>query len=90
MSTAVHSELTADVNGLLGQMGVPPEQYQRGTLPARTPITGETLGHATEASVVDAARAIDVGHAAFLDWRYALRLRGAVSPQEVRHPRRVL
>lgn len=69
MATVAQSALTPEVNTLLGSLGVPRDQYQRGTLVARTPITGKTLGHVVEADIADTARVIEAAHAAFCDWR---------------------
>lgn len=69
MTTIAQTDLASEASALLGQMGVPREQYQRGALSIRTPITGEILGRIEEANTGGVARAIDTAHAAFLEWR---------------------
>src|SRR6185437_11923589 len=69
MTTDVRSELSSEVDNLLGRLGVPADRYHRGTLIARTPITGDILGRIAETNAADARRAIEAAHAAFLQWR---------------------
>ena len=69
MTTDVRSELSSEVDNLLGRLGVPADRYHRGTLIARTPITGDILGQIAETNAADARRAIEAAHAAFLQWR---------------------
>jgi aldehyde dehydrogenase (NAD+) len=61
--------VTAEIDTLLQRLGVAPERYNSGNLTARTPITGETLGRVTQATTDDTTVAIEVAHAAFLQWR---------------------
>jgi aldehyde dehydrogenase (NAD+) len=69
MTSTTQPTLTAEVAGLLERLGVAQQQYQHGSLAARTPITGEILGHVEEADTQSATAAIEAAHAAFLDWR---------------------
>ena len=59
----------AEAGALLDRLGVPRAAWQGGTLPARSPITGEELGRVAVASAADAAAAIAAAHQAFLAWR---------------------
>ncbi|MBI1867433.1 MAG: aldehyde dehydrogenase family protein [Methylocystis sp.] len=61
--------LAAETDALLAGLGVERARYTGGTLPARSPITGETVAHVKETSAADAAAAIDKAHLAFLAWR---------------------
>ncbi|MER2509056.1 MAG: aldehyde dehydrogenase family protein [Amaricoccus sp.] len=61
--------LKAETERLLTDLGVAPEAYATGEIPARSPITGETLGHVRETGAAEASRRVDVAHEAFLAWR---------------------
>jgi aldehyde dehydrogenase (NAD+) len=61
--------LANETDALLTGFGVERKRYTNGLLPARSPITGETLAHVKETSAADAAAAIEKAHAAFLQWR---------------------
>jgi len=61
------SSAAADVSAILNRLGVAPAAWTAGTLIARSPITGETLGRVVEAS--DPGSAIDAAHDAFRAWR---------------------
>ena len=54
---------------ILEELGVAREAVTGGTLEARSPITGETIGHVQEASTAAANKAIQLAHNAFLCWR---------------------
>ena len=67
--TQAATPLAAETGALLQQLGVAPADLAGGTLPARTPITGETIAQVVE-TAPDAVRdAIERAHAAFLTWR---------------------
>ena len=61
--------LKAEVGALLTELGVDPVRYTGGSLPAKSPITGETVANVREISAADAAAMIENAHAAFLEWR---------------------
>jgi len=61
--------LAAETDALLSGLGVGRERYAGGTLPARSPITGETFAHVKEIDAADTAAAIEKAHSAFLEWR---------------------
>ena len=63
------SALTADTLSLLKKLGVPDSAFADSGLPARSPVTGETLATLKEASTSEAEAAIGRAHAAFLAWR---------------------
>ena len=63
------SALTADTLSLLKKLGVPDGAFADSGLPARSPVTGETLATLKEASTSEAEAAIGRAHAAFLAWR---------------------
>jgi aldehyde dehydrogenase (NAD+) len=66
---APNVDLTAEVDALLAQLGVNRTRYTGGTLPARTPITGKSVGQVKETSPAEAVAQIDAAHAAFREWR---------------------
>jgi aldehyde dehydrogenase (NAD+) len=61
--------VTEQARDILLELGVECEQFQGGTLTARSPITGETLGHVHAATRESAEETIAVAHQAFLRWR---------------------
>jgi len=61
--------LNTEVESLLDQFGVSRERYSGGSLPSRSPITGETLAQVPEDASADVAARIEAAHAAFLEWR---------------------
>ena len=68
LEPATHtSSLRDETRDLLLHLGVPEPAFTRGTLPARTPITGE---HLADIPVTpDPGAAIRAAHQAFLHWR---------------------
>ncbi|HSW03029.1 aldehyde dehydrogenase family protein [Aquabacterium sp.] len=54
---------------LLGALGVVPEAYAAGTLTARSPIDGSTMGLVPDAGAEAMNAAVDHAHTAFLAWR---------------------
>jgi aldehyde dehydrogenase (NAD+) len=54
---------------IVARLGVPAGVLAAQGLPARSPITGEVIGHLREATGAEAAEAIGRAHAAFLAWR---------------------
>ncbi len=69
LSEAGIPSLRAETGRLLTELGVAPDAYGAGEIPARSPITGETVGHVREISAAEAARRIGAAHEAFLAWR---------------------
>jgi aldehyde dehydrogenase (NAD+) len=67
----VENEMTLadETLALLGRLGVTVQTGAARALPARTPITGETLCQVAVATPEAAAAQIDAAHAAFLIWR---------------------
>jgi aldehyde dehydrogenase (NAD+) len=63
------SNLAAEVDKLLAGLGVPQDFYRGGSLPARSPISGEVVAQVAETSADSARKSIDDAHAAFLAWR---------------------
>ena len=61
--------LANETDALLAGLGVERKHYTSGSLPARSPITGESVAHVKETSAADAAAAIEKAHSAFLEWR---------------------
>jgi aldehyde dehydrogenase (NAD+) len=61
--------IAADTADILRRLGVSENIFAGGTLPARSPITGETILHLTETTSDEAALAIDRAHKTFLAWR---------------------
>ena len=68
-SSAVPLSVTADTIALLDQIGVRPELYTGGSLPARSPITGETLAAVPAIGTEEALARIEAAHRAFRTWR---------------------
>ncbi len=58
--------LAEEARSILSHLGV---SLPEGTLPARSPITGEEIAHLRETSPAEAAAAIEAAHADFLSWR---------------------
>ncbi|GKT24743.1 aldehyde dehydrogenase family protein [Acidovorax sp. SUPP3334] len=61
--------VAAGVEQLLQRLGVPRSAYAGGSLPVRSPITGEAIGAVPQHSAADATAAIGRAHAAFQVWR---------------------
>jgi aldehyde dehydrogenase (NAD+) len=61
--------IAEETGDILDSLGVPRAAYRSGELEARTPITGETLGHVAAAEKLAVHSAIESAHAAFLQWR---------------------
>ncbi|WP_370633571.1 aldehyde dehydrogenase family protein [Acidovorax sp. sic0104] len=68
-ATSAANPLVTEVDQLLQRLGVPRAAYSGGSLPVRSPITGEAIGAVPEVSPVHATAAIGRAHAAFLVWR---------------------
>ncbi len=66
-SIAAHASLRTETLDLLHHLGVPESAFTSGTLPARSPITGEQI--ALIPTTRDPAAAIAAAHKAFLHWR---------------------
>ncbi|MGL4728191.1 MAG: aldehyde dehydrogenase family protein, partial [Bosea sp. (in: a-proteobacteria)] len=58
-----------DVLAILARLGVPASALGKSGMAARSPVTGEVIGHLVEAAPTDAAAAIGRAHDAFLKWR---------------------
>jgi aldehyde dehydrogenase (NAD+) len=69
MTQATSAALAAEAGALLQQLEVAPGSLAGGTLPARTPITGEVVAQVAETAPDAAREAIERAHAAFLVWR---------------------
>ncbi len=63
------SSLPTEVDQLLQRLGVPRDAYTGGSLPVRSPITGEKIASVAETSTAQATAAIGRAHAAYLAWR---------------------
>ena len=61
--------VAADARAILERLGVASGELDGGTLEARSPISGETLGSLNVVTQADANAAIDRAHDAFLKWR---------------------
>ncbi|GKS95579.1 aldehyde dehydrogenase family protein [Acidovorax sp. SUPP2825] len=61
--------VSAEVDQLLQRLGVPRTAYTGGSLPVRSPITGEAIGAVPQHSAAEATAAIGRAHAAFQAWR---------------------
>jgi aldehyde dehydrogenase (NAD+) len=59
----------AEALAVLSRLGVPESAFAEGGLPARSPITGETIATVRAMSAEEAEAAIGRAHAAFLAWR---------------------
>jgi aldehyde dehydrogenase (NAD+) len=61
--------LAEDARAILDRLGVPAAAFDKGGMPARSPITGETVTHVRETSLDEAKAAIGRAHEAFETWR---------------------
>ena len=61
--------LSAQTLPLLARLGVPDSALTSSGIPARSPITGETLAHVHSLGKGEVSAAIGRAHAAFLSWR---------------------
>lgn len=61
--------LKAVTEELLTALGIAPGAYAKGEIRARTPITGETLGHISSITKDEASAIVEKSHRAFLEWR---------------------
>ena len=61
--------LVSEARALLAALGVPETAVAGGTLAARTPITGEVIGHLSEDPLGAVAARVASAQAAFLAWR---------------------
>jgi aldehyde dehydrogenase (NAD+) len=68
-NAAMPSKLPADTLDLLKRLGVPARALVREGMPARTPITSETLTHVKEDGAAATKAAIGRAQEAFLEWR---------------------
>ena len=69
LATTESTPLSSEVHALLSELGVPACAYTHGDLPARSPITGETLAHLPQISSGAATIAIERAHGAAKEWR---------------------
>ena len=67
--TLAKLDLAAEVDKIFADLGVSATSYKGGTLTVRSPISGTEIGKLPEISAVDAKKAIDAAHQAFLEWR---------------------
>ena len=68
-SAAKTAGVREEALAILGRLGVPADMLAAQGLPARTPITGETIAHIRLATAADVAAAVGGAHEAFLTWR---------------------
>jgi aldehyde dehydrogenase (NAD+) len=61
--------VVADLAATLSRLGVSADRYRGGTLVARSPVSGEIIGHLNECSAREASEQIEKAHQAFLSWR---------------------
>jgi aldehyde dehydrogenase (NAD+) len=69
IDTPVIASLAPQVKSLLTDLGVDPARYTGGSLPARSPVTGEIVANVRTIGAPEAKAAIDAAHQAFLAWR---------------------
>jgi aldehyde dehydrogenase (NAD+) len=69
IDTPAIAALAPQVKALLTDLGVDPARYTGGSLPARSPVTGEIVANVRTIGAADAKAAIDAAHQAFLAWR---------------------
>ncbi|MEV4610621.1 aldehyde dehydrogenase family protein [Neorhizobium sp. LMR1-1-1.1] len=67
--TLAKLDLAAEVDKIFTDLGVTSDKYKGGTLAVRSPISGTEIGRLPEVTAVDAKKAIDAAHEAFLEWR---------------------
>jgi aldehyde dehydrogenase (NAD+) len=64
-----HSDLAAETAALLNRLGVQSQSIERGTLTARSPLTGEIIGRVESVDPAEAHRAVARAENAFRIWR---------------------
>jgi len=69
VKATIIAPLASEATSLLTALGVAPSRLAGGTRAARSPITGEILGYVHDSSAPEAGAAIELAHAAYLDWR---------------------
>ncbi len=61
--------MVEETDTLLQKLGLRREQYTGGTMDVHSPITGEVIAKVHAATPIEAARAVENAHRAFLAWR---------------------
>ncbi|HVZ00280.1 MAG TPA: aldehyde dehydrogenase family protein [Dongiaceae bacterium] len=61
--------MVEETDTLLQKLGLRREQYTGGTMDVHSPITGEVIAKVHAATPIEAARAVENAHQAFLAWR---------------------
>ncbi len=69
MTIQTGTPLQQETHRLLRELGVAEPLFQDGSLPCKTPITGETLAQVAPSSPASVDAAISAAHNAFLEWR---------------------
>ncbi len=69
ISAGTAGALQGEGTAILGRLGVPAADLSGGTLPVRSPITGEEIARLREATPEGAAHLVAEAHTAFLAWR---------------------
>jgi aldehyde dehydrogenase (NAD+) len=62
-------DVKIEAANLLGKLGVSPDAWTGGNMPAYSPVSGEEIGRLRTVSAKEAASGIDAAHEAFKDWR---------------------
>lgn len=69
MQDTTRSPLARDIDLILQKLGLPLSLYASGSLPVRSPVSGEIIGALRETTVEEAQAAIGQARNAFLAWR---------------------
>jgi aldehyde dehydrogenase (NAD+) len=63
------TSVAADAAAVLHRLGVRETLWTGGARPVRSPISGEVMAHVHDAAPSDVARAVEIAHTAWLEWR---------------------
>ena len=69
MNSMTKPDLAAEIGALLAELGVAPQHYLDGSLPARSAISGKAVARAQQTTPEQGRRLIDDAHQAYLQWR---------------------
>ena len=63
------TSVAADAAAVLRRLGVQETLWTGGARPVRSPVSGEVMAHVHDATPSDVARAVEIAHTAWLEWR---------------------
>jgi L-aminoadipate-semialdehyde dehydrogenase len=69
MNSMANPDLAAEIEALLAQLGVAPQRYRDGSLPARSAVSGKVVARIQQTTAEQGRQAIADAHQAYLQWR---------------------